>query len=204
MPNWCYSSVIVDGPEDDLARLALTIAPDHEDCDLTVLFPTPEETGVDTEEGRLWRLANWGTKWVPEVTEYEADFEHLAFGPRIEMKYTTAYTPATGLLRKISELFPTLEITNEYYGESWAFVGSEIFRGGRVYRKEYDSYKPEEYPPNLLITITQAQMDWESAQFDSPDWADKYDNLMSEYDKLIDHAYKVARAEMEIDGAITS
>jgi len=129
--------------------------------DLTLLHPVPEELRIrsvffsndtdDPEHLELtkqyeaniakyghrdwydWSVENWGTKWSPRIDDYEIDIYE---GRVVSFSYDTAWSPPTGLLRKISEIFPTLVITNTFDEEGMGFWGCEAFHAG----KEVSSY----------------------------------------------------------------
>jgi len=138
------------------------IATDGRDkYDLTLLHPVPEELRIrsvffstdtdDPEHLELtkqyeaniakyghrdwydWSIENWGTKWSPHIDDDEIDIYE---GRIVSFSYDTAWSPPTALLRKISEIFPTLLITNTFDEEGMGFWGCEAFHGG----KEVSSY----------------------------------------------------------------
>ncbi len=164
MPNWCYNSTTFHGDNETLTKLVEAITTTDEDGkvhhDLTLPFPIPTELQIqsvffhadsdDPEHQELlkkyeaneakygyrdyydWNIANWGTKWSPDLSESEVEID----GNVLHLSYDTAWSPPTGLLRKISGLFPTLVITNTFDEEGMGFWGCEAFHGG----KEVASY----------------------------------------------------------------
>ena len=159
MPNWCYNSTTFHGDNETLTKLVEAITTTNEDGkvhhDLTLLFPTPTELQIpsvffrtdsdDPEHQELlkkyeankakyghqdwydWNIANWGTKWSPDLEESEVEID----GDVLSLSYDTAWSPPTGLLRKISEIFPTLLITNSFDEEGMGFWGCEAFQAGK-------------------------------------------------------------------------
>lgn len=69
-----------------------------------------------------WAIANWGTKWAPNVTD--------AYGDNI--RFETAWCPPDELIRRSSEMFPNLTFTMLSNEESQAFVCASVFRGGHL------------------------------------------------------------------------
>jgi hypothetical protein len=174
MPNWCYNSTTVHGDLETLTRFveAITVNGDKSTYDLTLLHPIPEELQIasvffsrdgddDPEYQELlkkyeankakyghkdwydWCIENWGTKWAPSPNDHPLEAESGV----LLLSYDTAWSPPSRLLRKISELFPTLTITNSFHEEGMGFWGCEAFHGG----KEVASYgmsdgeMPEEF-----------------------------------------------------------
>ena len=169
MPDWCNNSTTIHGDQETLTRFmeAITLNGDRSTYDLTLLFPIPEDLQIisdffrrdgddDPEYQELlkkyeankakyghrnwsdWCLENWGTMWMwappPNDHPLEVDGEILL------LSYETPWSPPSRLLRKTSELFPTLTITNSFTQsvevEGAAIWGCEAFHGG----KEVASY----------------------------------------------------------------
>lgn len=70
-----------------------------------------------------WCCRYWGTKWgtycVKQVAPNEYHFE-------------TAWSPASGLWERISELFPAVRIKTAFVDEGEGFYGRETYFGGEV------------------------------------------------------------------------
>ena len=56
-----------------------------------------------------WRVQNWGTKWNSYDCEViEIDDE------QIEYRFSTAWSPPEGVIKKLREQYPDIEITAFY------------------------------------------------------------------------------------------
>lgn len=133
-----------------------------------------------------WNCDNWGTKWSPRVEQVEFMPEHK----QIAMYYETAWCPASGLIRKISELFPTLLFTVSYEEESDAFIGCEMFHQGRLVGKDYDPYAIDELPERFRQDVADAQakvIQSHSDDPDSDDWVDARIDLTDLYHDVRDY-----------------
>ena len=163
MPDWCNNSTTIHGDQETLTRFmeAITLNGDRSTYDLTLLFPIPEDLQIisdffrrdgddDPEYQELlkkyeankakyghrnwsdWCLENWGTEGAPSPNDHPLEVD----GEILLLSYETAWSPPSRLLQKISELFPTLTITNSFHEEGMGFWGCEAFYGG----KEVASY----------------------------------------------------------------
>lgn len=170
MPNWCYNSLTIKGSKEDLGKFIQDVTlpkPDEGgEYDLTLPYPTPKEL-VETVSGWSadeavqaerekqyasnlakygykdwydWNIAHWGTKWSPRVDSLELD--EFADRWSIQGFYDTAWSPATGLMRQLSMMYPTLVFHTTFDEESQAYVGCEIFYQGRVYDAGFEPGGP--------------------------------------------------------------
>lgn len=73
-----------------------------------------------------WCNDNWGTKWKAySVDEPEFLLDRAAF------RFNTAWSPAIPVIVRLSELFPSIELTLRYFDEGWNFAGEAFFKAGR-------------------------------------------------------------------------
>jgi hypothetical protein len=259
MPNWCYNSMTVRGPKEDLDRFikAVTLpvndgaktsnGDDAGGFDLALIYPTPKEL-AETEAGffsaephpawaeRLangemtqewydelverntkgyakdqeniqkygyknwydWNISNWGTKWSPRVERMELE-EYQDGSSYIQTYYETAWSPATKLIQKISEKFPSLIFDVTFDEESMAYVGCEIFFRGQAYGADYDPHNPDNYPLEFQTKVAEvlAEMSDNSCQTeeDSERYWELHQDLMDLQNELKDEAERVASEE---------
>lgn len=73
-----------------------------------------------------WCNGNWGTKW----NAYSVD-EPKFLLDRTALRFNTAWTPAIPVIVRLSELFPSAELTLRYFDEGWSFAGEAFFKVGR-------------------------------------------------------------------------
>lgn len=69
-----------------------------------------------------WNCNNWGTKWNSYHCSIVEDHETVLI-----IKYDTAWSPATPVLREISKRFPNVTIVSEYADEGGSFVCRDTF-----------------------------------------------------------------------------
>jgi len=172
MPNYCSNDLLIQGNKEQIEQLKnqLITLDDmgYEQIKFENVFPTPEalvnvtcppraEGGETEEEFELrqktnkelygatdwynWRIQNWGTKW-------DACGTHISNYSDNELSicFDTAWSPPIGVLQKMGELYPELEITCYYIEEGVGFCGmfftnygmSSDEEGEILYRDEED------------------------------------------------------------------
>lgn len=156
MPNWCYQNLSVYGKDKkDLDNFIEAIKLGEDKYGLNHLFPTPEELantesafgGTEEEQEARnkryeennkkygfkdwydWNCANWSTKWGACDVEYAGNYE-VSDGQKALINFSSAWSPATGLICKISSLHPNLIFALSYTEESNDFAGVEVFVQG--------------------------------------------------------------------------
>lgn len=199
MPNWCHNTIDIYGEHAELKRFhdACQIK-DKETGEAFVsfnhLFPCPEELSNTTsgwfgekekqieleakQESNLkkygykdwydWANNEWGTKWGARdiwLEELSQDKTVLTG------TYDTAWSPADGLIKQISALFPTLLFSVVSTEESDAYVCYSIFRNGEL--KAEDGETPA--IPAEIVKLNETDNDafydqlseWQTNYFDS-------------------------------------
>lgn len=137
-----------------------------------------------------WNCAHWGTKWAPRVEDFDFHNDATDGQWRVEIRYETAWAPPTGLLVKLSELFPTLTFHTTFDEESQAYVGCEIFENGEIfegYLEPHQTNLPEGFPER-----------WEAiqAKFQNDD-DDAFQDLLDFQSDLKDVAELIALRQQE-------
>jgi hypothetical protein len=256
MPNWCYNSMTVRGPKQDLdAFIKAVTLPENDGAktsngedaggfDLALLYPTPKELAETTAgfyvaephpnwavmlangemtqewydelvrnnaEGYAkdqenikkygyknwydWNCENWGTKWSPRVEVLELS-EYPDGSAYIQANYETAWSPASGLIKKISEQFPNLIFEVSFDEESMAYVGCEIFFQGNVYGADFDPHKVADYPANLRAEASKVLSSLSDAYDNDRDtYYELHQDLLDLQNELKDEAERVASDE---------
>lgn len=84
-----------------------------------------------------WSVDNWGTKWNAygyDGTEYGSYMQGT-------MSFLTAWAAPHPVIRKLSTLYPELEITHEWANEDYGSdCGRIVYRGGEQYEEYYPEY----------------------------------------------------------------
>ena len=119
MPNHCFNRVEIYGKE--ASKIASKIESEETPFDFTKIFPEPDYDKVEVlptfgtvEESCMtkwwdWRVQNWGTKWNSydcEVIEMDDD--------QVEYTFNTAWSPPEGVIEKLREQYPDIQITAFY------------------------------------------------------------------------------------------
>lgn len=136
MPNWCYNYLQISVEDNkQLEKVIQGITNNSEQpFDFNRIIPMPEELEDTSAPNKLnpdeliakcgypdwyeWRVVNWGTKW--NASDVELTFEKNA----IQIRFQTAWSPPTPVIKKIAEKFPFASMTlnweeeSGYYGES--------------------------------------------------------------------------------------
>jgi hypothetical protein len=86
-----------------------------------------------------WCIANWGTKWN---AYFVLDPEYVTGGAMI--RFSTAWSPATPVIARLSEIFPLAKLTLRYFDECWNFAGEALFEAGEA---DEDCFDPDQNDP---------------------------------------------------------
>lgn len=222
MPNWCYTSLTIRGSKQDLEGFlqAVTLPESDEGgaFDLTLPFPTPKELAetvsgwspdpetqaeyqkkYDSNLAKYgykdwydWNVANWGTKWSPRVDDLDLDEYNGSWS--LSGRCDTAWSPATKLFTKLSELFPTLVFFTTFDEESQAYVGAEIYYQGKVYGIDFDPSSkdlPGDFPKRWL----EIQAKFENGDPDH----DAFQDLLDYQSDLTEVAERLAQEKFDLD-----
>lgn len=150
MPNYCTNELFIQGNKEQLKQLRNQLInvddKGYEQITFENIFPTPQALvnltsptraeGDETEEDfelrqqtnkelygatdwYNWRVQNWGTKWDSCDTFYVTSKKD----DELNVGFSTAWAPPIGVLQKIGELYPELEITCYYIEEGVGFCG---------------------------------------------------------------------------------
>ena len=121
MPNHCFNRIEIYGKE--ASKIASEIKSEETPFDFTKIFPEPDYDKVEVfstfgektkpvEKDHAWwdwRVQNWGTKWNSydcEVIEVDDD--------QVEYTFNTAWSPPEGVIEKLREQYPDIEVTAFY------------------------------------------------------------------------------------------
>ena len=245
MPNWCYNSITITGPREDVGRLLdhITVRDEHGNhavdnyggkmYDFSAVYPCPDELHITATffssdetspeavelkqkyEANIakhgyphwyeWCNAKWGTKWPPNVSNliYQPLHDDKA---SIEAHAETAWSPASGLFARISEVYPTLSIVVSYDEESNAYIGAEAYRDGNKYERSYSlPPNPAEGMPNEWATkINDLTEKLDQSSVGSDEWDEISQELSDVYSDLRWECHKIVVAEVGLDGSDSS
>jgi len=125
MPNWCWNTLVVQGPDSGEVEAFIERNKGPEGIlSFDSLVPMPpwvnlsekaeDVSMVEDTDWYGWRLKKWGCKW--DLTD-DDDLE-LHGGP-YQQTYTfrTAWNPPLAWLSAVAPMFPTLKFVLHYSGE---------------------------------------------------------------------------------------
>ena len=133
MSNWCVNTLSVRGSNQDLNEFARYVSSDERVLDFEEIVPEPawkcSPDGAcnqkwDFGHGLIldwhdWRCGVWGTKW--NLEEGNIGFERR--DDEIIYRFQTAWSPPTGIIRRLVRLFPNLVLLLEYEEPMKRFFG---------------------------------------------------------------------------------
>lgn len=186
MPNLCSNHLTITGPEADVKKFADAVEGAESICD--ALLPMPEElkdttvgSHPDPDDVRAalrakygaadwyeWAMNNWGTKWG----DYDTDLLGRQDG-LVMYTYTTAWIPMVEAVRRLSEMFPTLDFTCVYEEGGDCLLGA--FRCVEGDEIAHSSVPFDEYPS--ISVGDDGEEDWD-AHWDA--LSDLRDRVISE------------------------
>jgi len=163
MPNWCANKLTIRGDPNRLdAFMKANHGPAGEDLLFSALVPMPAKfeamdpglaanmavpmahlvalmvTGErEPENWYEWRLANWGTKWEPEVGS-------VFFSPEAKVlvyKFYTAWSEPTMWLGKVGAMFQDLSFRLEFYEPGNNFAGFIVIELGQAVAHHRGDYE---------------------------------------------------------------
>jgi hypothetical protein len=91
-----------------------------------------------------WRVANWGTKWniaPDDVSMSIVEYKGNRNKKKVLATFDTAWAPPLGVLHKLSERFPELEIKIAFFEGGCCFKGTAKFKGGEMISSTESSYR---------------------------------------------------------------
>lgn len=155
MPNNCYNGLSISGSEEQLTKIANTHFPEDENgdphFDFNTLIQYPESFKLQDEiaekarkatppdytvkdgynmGGYDWCNKNWGTKW--NAYDQEIDIYLDGDDSHIRAEFYTAWAPPQGVLAKLCELYPDVDIYVSYEEAGMAYEGQFENQNGEL------------------------------------------------------------------------
>lgn len=140
-----------------------------------------------------WQNDNWGTKWGDCDT---ASDEEIKDGDTsLSVYYETAWSPATGLIAKISSLYPQLVFSVFSTEESDAFVCYQVFhKGTLVGEQESTTEMPQEIAEMPTETSEELDEYYEALN----DWqCERNDKISNGVDKFVENYLNQIKAQRD-------
>tara|TARA_B100000497_G_scaffold116207_1_gene140403 strand:- start:21 stop:545 length:525 start_codon:yes stop_codon:yes gene_type:complete len=173
MPNWCNNSIKIVGDVETLSQLKPVI--EAGTGLLQAIAPMPEElegttAPSDSPNWYDWCLANWGTKWDPEVhLEFTDNGDGTAI---IEGWFDTAWGPPVEAMHTLSQDWDSCFIELMYEEGGMCFVGCWNSEGGDDHY-EYDDFTSDNIRDNIPeYLVDQFALDERLAEYEEEETAD--------------------------------
>ena len=205
MPNHCDNRLTITGDKAELIRFVSATHEGGNDYNFNKLVPLDpraskevrwaKEDGTeqvfsafsnaeDGFDGYQNAIDVWGSKWGAydiqpngawhEVLDKE-DYHDITFA------YQSAWSPARGLIQRISKQFPTLAFGVWYTEEGMGFAGWELYKDG------------EEIAENSISLNNLPEYDWEDEAS-----MEKHDQAMEEIYETLESALHEATMEVMV------
>jgi len=183
MPNWCNNSLLIEGDDVRLREFLSLVHGEHQPLSFNKITPEPEglqgkeddgpqsssgqtiEAVLGTPEWYRWRCQNWGTKWDVDVDE-AFGIDLVLFPGRIEMFFSTAWSPSLPATEKVAGKFPELRFDHIYSDEGGDKSGRAVWINGSV--RLFREYSPGSREHESIARGTRP----EEAEFQVVDWLD--------------------------------
>ncbi len=136
MPNWVMNDFVAfAATREELDALLDIILSKTERQEATFgrLFPDYDPKREDWYD---WNVKNLGTKWEPtDLDVYGPINADKAYGPRswrLDLVFSSAWSPPLGIMHQIAERFPKLKFRIRYDEPGMAFKGHQWWNNGKM------------------------------------------------------------------------
>jgi hypothetical protein len=120
MPNWFHNELTVTGSAEDVAAFVAS------GFDFDKILPIPP-TFTTTDESLNWHSIHWGTKWDAGDS---IRFRNIT-PTKLELSCSTANGAPHGILAYLTQIHPSLKITN-VFEDVPVLVGCAEYQDGRM------------------------------------------------------------------------
>lgn len=168
MPNHCENTLTVVGAENEVRRFLALVQTKENPLDFEAIVPYPEvykqqdiaarafekehgyaarvEAGIVdgyNQGGYEWCVRNWGTKW----NSYEHVTDNFILitedtgstdNSEVSISFFTAWSPPIEVVKRLNQLFPTLEFELHYYELGCNFRGFVKATGDSIEEREWE------------------------------------------------------------------
>ena len=115
MPNWCHTTLNVEGSKEQIKEFSSLVSRAIENnnslCNAIIPRPAAEE-----DNWYNWNITNWGSKWdvTDMFVEYEDDIN-------LNLTFATAWSPITPIFDELVKR--GFKVKAEYQDEGYMFAG---------------------------------------------------------------------------------
>jgi hypothetical protein len=129
MPDECYNTLTIVGPEEDVNDIYMS------GLNFDYYVPTPE----NITDPAKWRKENWGTKYVAYPESIKMDIQ----GNSLRVTYNTVLSPPYIFLEKLLDFYPNCWIKNESIDDDYYSLIYIIYiKDGVRQEKLFHWYEP--------------------------------------------------------------
>lgn len=166
MPNWCENTLILRGKPSRLKEFEKLAKTKESDLTFDKIYPKPRDPDVQARQAKKsgsfivaltsrgskkqplaqrrrgawyeWCISHWGTKW-----EAQSVSKRFLTDNELVYNFDTAWSPPDGVIHKIHERFPDLDIRLQYMELGCYFAGVIEYEDGELVNEE--SGDPENF-----------------------------------------------------------
>ena len=115
MPNWCYTTLNVNGSKEQIKEFSSLVsdAIENDNSLCNAIIPRPE---AEAENWYNWNCENWGSKW--DVTDISVEYED---DTQLNLSFATAWSPITPIFNELVKR--GFKVLAEYQDEGYMFAG---------------------------------------------------------------------------------
>lgn len=191
MPNWCSNLLRIKGHKNDIPKCIEFMGSKDKDgrtipIDFNKIDPQPDnlldahklreiiiqedptKSTVDYIHTLLrddrcwrgWRMNHWGT--TAKLNPYDcSEFEMNSAGTIAEIRFQTAWSPVSPLIKTLSSKFPDMEFELWFYEGGVGFAGIEFYRGGTLMEENQCEATEEKKSSALDVPMLYTYLDIE-------------------------------------------
>ncbi len=122
MPNWCYTTLNINGTKKQIKELSTLVerAVENEEGFCNEIIPRP---AAEAKNWYDWNCKNWGSKW--DVTDMSLEYED---DTQLNLSFATAWSPITPIFEELVKR--GFKVLAEYQDEGYMFAGE--YEDGKV------------------------------------------------------------------------
>jgi len=115
MPNWCYTTLNVNGSKEQIKEFSALVsdAIENDNSLCNAIIPRP---AAEAENWYDWNCQNWGSKW--DTTDISFDYED---DTQLNLSFATAWSPIIPIFDELVKR--GLSVKAEYQDEGYMFAG---------------------------------------------------------------------------------
>jgi hypothetical protein len=175
MPNWCYNTIRVRGPQRELDKFEKHLN-DTDGKDWFSYFVKP---GRELTDGEWygWNLENYGCKWNCDANDWRRDDEET-----ISFTFDSPWGPPIALYENIENM----ELESESGYIDYFRVDAEYLEEGMQFMGRFIDGENEYYEYSDLDSLDNIPDETETVSMTEDELAQALEELKAEFDKIMD------------------